>query len=178
VPESPGRAEHEVAQDVHGVLAVLAGGVDVRGDVDVTADVRRLSSPPAKFLRHALARAIIEPITVIPPRTSPNDARSSPMGVVPRSVATHVAAATLIPRLPSTSSMNDSSRARPAMERATKPGRTSTSAMPSATLIIWGTSTTVQTITREATTQDPMSADRRTDSFTKTQTSLYVYLPI
>src|SRR5450756_2543353 len=37
---SPGRAEHEGAQDVHGVLAVLAGGVDVASDVEaVLGDV-------------------------------------------------------------------------------------------------------------------------------------------
>jgi hypothetical protein len=34
------RAEHEVVQDVHGVLAVLAGGVDVAADVEpVLGDV-------------------------------------------------------------------------------------------------------------------------------------------
>src|SRR6266536_2062531 len=31
---SPGPAEHEVVQDVHGVAAVLAGGVDVTADVE------------------------------------------------------------------------------------------------------------------------------------------------
>jgi hypothetical protein len=37
---SPGPAEHEVVQDVHGVLAVLAGGVDVASDVEpVLGDV-------------------------------------------------------------------------------------------------------------------------------------------
>src|SRR5712691_1187625 len=37
---APGRAEHEVMQDVHGVLAVLAGGVDVASDVEaVLGDV-------------------------------------------------------------------------------------------------------------------------------------------
>ena len=30
---SPGPAEHEVVQDVHGVFAVLAGGVDVTADI-------------------------------------------------------------------------------------------------------------------------------------------------
>ena len=30
----PGSAEHKVVQDVHGVLAVLAGGVDVAADVE------------------------------------------------------------------------------------------------------------------------------------------------
>jgi hypothetical protein len=36
----PGLAEHEVVQDVHGVLAVLAGGVDVAADVQaVLGDV-------------------------------------------------------------------------------------------------------------------------------------------
>ena len=36
----PGPAEHEVVQDVHGVLAVLAGGVDVAADVEaVLGDV-------------------------------------------------------------------------------------------------------------------------------------------
>ena len=37
---SPGPAEHEVVQDVHGVAAVLAGGVDVAADVEtVLGDV-------------------------------------------------------------------------------------------------------------------------------------------
>jgi hypothetical protein len=37
---SPGPAEHEVVQDVHGVAAVLAGGVDVTADVEpVLGDV-------------------------------------------------------------------------------------------------------------------------------------------
>jgi len=37
---SPGPAEHEVVQDVHGILAVLAGGVDVTADVQaVLGDV-------------------------------------------------------------------------------------------------------------------------------------------
>ena len=37
---SPGPAEHEVVQDVHGILAVLAGGVDVTADVEpVLGDV-------------------------------------------------------------------------------------------------------------------------------------------
>ena len=36
----PGRAEHEVVQDVHGVLAVLAGGVDVAAGIEaVLGDV-------------------------------------------------------------------------------------------------------------------------------------------
>ena len=37
---SPGPAGHEVMQDVHGILAVLAGGVDVTADVEpVLGDV-------------------------------------------------------------------------------------------------------------------------------------------
>src|SRR6266567_1828860 len=37
---SPGPAEHEVVQDVYGVAAVLAGGVDVAADVEpVLGDV-------------------------------------------------------------------------------------------------------------------------------------------
>ena len=37
---SPGPAEHEVVQGVHGVAAVLAGGVDVAADVEaVLGDV-------------------------------------------------------------------------------------------------------------------------------------------
>ena len=37
---SPGPAEHEVVQDVHGILAVLAGGVDVAAGVEaVLGDV-------------------------------------------------------------------------------------------------------------------------------------------
>ncbi len=37
---SPGPAEHEVVQDVHGVLAVLARGVDVTADIEaVLGDV-------------------------------------------------------------------------------------------------------------------------------------------
>jgi hypothetical protein len=37
---SPEPAEHEVVQDVHGVPAVLAGGVDVAADIEaVLGDV-------------------------------------------------------------------------------------------------------------------------------------------
>src|SRR5512132_1183297 len=45
----PGFAEHEVVQDVHGVLAVLAGGVDVAADVEpVLGDV--VAGQAARYL--------------------------------------------------------------------------------------------------------------------------------
>jgi hypothetical protein len=60
---SPGLAEHEVVQDVHGVAAVLVGGVDVASDVEVVVGDVAAGQAAAHRSQHAIIPETAHPTT-------------------------------------------------------------------------------------------------------------------